>query len=138
MCVDKFDFEFFNEWIVLCFVCLWDVVCMFVVCLDGFVKLGDYGVCDLLDLLLFGDVLVFNDMKVILVQLEGKWVWDGIEVGISVILYMWIVLDYWKVFVCFVKKFLVGDMVVFEGQGIQVLVIVSEKLDGGEVFLMFD
>lgn len=64
MCVDFFDFDFFEDWIVLCFVILCDVVWMLVVDGGG---LYDWGVGDLLLLFCVGDCFVFNDMCVIFV-----------------------------------------------------------------------
>ncbi|WP_165644472.1 S-adenosylmethionine:tRNA ribosyltransferase-isomerase, partial [Oharaeibacter diazotrophicus] len=80
----------------------------------GFV---DHVVRDLPDLLGPGDVLVFNDTKVIPAQLAGLRLREGAApVAISATLHMRVGPDRWKAFVKGARKLAVGDRVAFGAQ----------------------
>ena len=94
-------------------------------------ELEDKGVLDLAQLLEPGDILVFNDTKVIPARLTGK---RG-EAGIEVTLHKRQSLDTWWAFARPAKKLKPGDTVHFsDGFSADVL----DKVDGGEVLLKFN
>ena len=95
---------------------------------------GDYDektVLDLPDQLEPGDILVFNDTRVIPARLVGK---RG-EAGIEVTLHKRESLDTWMAFARPAKKLKVGDTIHFpDGLNAEV----ADKRDGGEVMLSFN
>lgn len=93
--------------------------------------LSDLGVGDLPRLLRAGDVMVFNDTRVIPARLVGK---RG-QAGVEVTLHERTGPDRWKVFARPAKKLRPGDRVDFaEGFSAEVL----SKGEAGEVLLAFD
>ncbi len=104
----------------------------------------DRRVGDLPDLLREGDVLVFNDTKVIPAQLTGKRVRIGSDgpsrVPVDATLHMRVALDRWKAFMRPGKRIKVGDRVVFSSEttaNSSLDAFVVEKGEGGEVDLRF-
>jgi S-adenosylmethionine:tRNA ribosyltransferase-isomerase len=92
--------------------------------------LGDRMVTDLPVLLRAGDMLVFNDTRVIPARLMGK---KG-EGGIEVTLHQRVALDSWKAFARPAKKLKAGDTIQFTN----LAATVAEKGEMGEVTLCFD
>ncbi|WP_096703990.1 tRNA preQ1(34) S-adenosylmethionine ribosyltransferase-isomerase QueA [Magnetospirillum sp. 15-1] len=93
--------------------------------------LADLGVRDLPDLLLPGDILVFNDTRVIPARLFGR---RGLA-GVEVTLHQRTGLAQWKAFARPAKKLRPGDRVDF-AEGFSATV--AEKGEMGEVTLDFD
>ncbi len=94
-------------------------------------RLADLGVRELPRLLQPGDVLVFNDTKVIPARLRGRRGTAGVEVT----LHEQVATDSWRTFARPAKKLKPGDRVAFaEGFG----AVVAEKGEAGEVTLRFD
>lgn len=110
--------------------------------------LDDRIVRDLPDLLSPGDVLVFNDTRVIPAQLDGVRVREGAEpVRFSATLHMRTGPETWKAFVKGARKLKPGDRVRFggsaESDGMACLLgrlegTVAEKGEDGDVTLVFD
>jgi len=94
-------------------------------------RADDLRVCDLPGLLNPGDMLVFNDTRVIPARLRGK---RG-EAGIEVTLHMRLGDDSWKVFAKPARKLKQDDVIEF-APGFSARV--SAKGDGGEVSLQFN
>ncbi|WP_334128992.1 tRNA preQ1(34) S-adenosylmethionine ribosyltransferase-isomerase QueA [Sneathiella sp.] len=92
--------------------------------------LADYTVADLPDLLRAGDLLVFNDTKVIPARLRGSRRGAKIEVT----LHKSVSADSWRAFAKPAKKLKVSDIIEF-GDGFNALV--TDKFEGGEVALAF-
>lgn len=100
----------------------------------------DFGVRDLPSLLAPGDVMVFNDTRVIPARLTGKR-GDATRPGrpeggakVEVTLHRWLDARTWRAFAKPARKLSPRDYIVFApGFGADVL----EKLDGGEVVLRF-
>jgi len=93
----------------------------------------DKGVLDLPDLLEPGDVLVFNDTRVIPAQLEGRRA--GGEAKIGATLHKRIDLRRWQAFVRNAKRVKQGDQLVFGGG---VTAIAETRHDDGSITLMFE
>jgi S-adenosylmethionine:tRNA ribosyltransferase-isomerase len=86
-----------------------------------------------------GDVLVFNDTKVIPAQLEGIRVRsDGARAQIGATLHMRVAPDRWKAFIRGAKKLRVGDTVDFGTDGHDLKAAVLAKGVEGEAELQFD
>lgn len=103
----------------------------------------DRSVADLADLLDAGDILVFNDTKVIPAQLEGRRVRDDSAVAVSVTLHMRAGANVWKAFARPGKRIKQGDRLEFGFSGGACLLgtlhaTVAEKGEAGEVTLSFD
>lgn len=133
MRVDEFDFHLPEERIALRPASPRDAARMLVVRPGG---LADAGVLDLPSFLTAGDLMVFNDTRVIAAQLEGVRVRDGLEgppVGCT--LHMRTEPDAWKAFARGARKLRAGDIVRFSGD---LSASVTEKGEGGEVTLSFD
>lgn len=109
MRVDLFDFELPPERIALRPAKPRDAARMLVV--DGAAPLADRTVRDLPGLLRAGDVLVFNDTRVIPAQLEGR---RG-EARIGATLHKRIDLRRWQAFIRNAKRLREGDVVEFGG-----------------------
>ncbi len=107
MNVDLFDFELPNERIALRPVKPRDVARMLVA--DGTAEIADRHVRDLPQMLRAGDVLVFNDTRVIPAQLEGQ---RG-EARIGATLHKRIDLRRWQAFVRNAKRLRPGDVIRF-------------------------
>ncbi|MAS07489.1 MAG: tRNA preQ1(34) S-adenosylmethionine ribosyltransferase-isomerase QueA [Ahrensia sp.] len=101
--------------------------------------LADAGVRDLTRFLKAGDVLVFNDTKVIPAQLEGdRTRADGAKAHIGATLHMRVAPDCWKAFIRGAKKLKVGDTVDFSANGHQLTAEVLARGVDGEADLRFD
>lgn len=105
--------------------------------------LGDRTVCDLPDLLAPGDVMVFNDTKVIPAQLSGIRRRGEAVAQVDATLHMRIAPDRWLAFVRPGKRVAAGDRIRFGHSG-EVCYLgtldatVIEKREGGEALLAFD
>ena len=143
MRVDLFDFELPQERIALRPVEPRDAARMLVVRPDGAPELDDRGVRDLSDLLAPGDLMVFNDTRVIPSRLTGRRIGRGQgEPSIEATLHMRLDGSRWKAFVKPARKLEPGDTVRFGGEGRVCLLgmldaLVEAKGEGGEVTLAF-
>ena len=129
MRVDLFDFELPNERIALRPARPRDAARMLV--LRGSEPFSDCRVSDLPDQIEPGDVLVFNDTRVIPAQLEGC---RG-EAKVGATLHKRIDLRRWQVFVRNAKRLRVGDVAQF---GAGVTAIAEERLTDGSFVLFFE
>ena len=129
MRVDLFDFELPPERIALRPARPRDAARMLLV--RGDEALADRQVLDLPDLLEPGDVLVFNDTRVIPAQLEGR---RG-EAKIGVTLHKRIDLRRWQAFVRNAKRLRVGETAEFGGG---VTAIAEKRLQDGSFILHFE
>jgi S-adenosylmethionine:tRNA ribosyltransferase-isomerase len=141
MRVDLFDFDLPPERIALRPAVPRDAARLLVVPPDG-----DFRDClfnELPGLLDAGDLLVFNDTKVIPAQLEGFRERNGGKVRVGVTLHQRIKDDRWKAFVRPAKRIRPGDRIEF-GNGSNACLLgklnatVAEKGDDGEITLAFD
>ncbi|MHB2265068.1 tRNA preQ1(34) S-adenosylmethionine ribosyltransferase-isomerase QueA [Aliihoeflea sp. PC F10.4] len=140
MRVDLFDFELPEECIALRPAEPRDAARMLVV--DGD-ELSDRLVKDLPSFLRDGDVLVFNDTKVIPAQLTGLRRRGEAVSEIDLTLHMRVAPDRWKAFARPAKRLKEGDRIEFGHSGSMCLAgrlsaDVVEKGDAGEVTLAFD
>ena len=132
MKVDLFDFELPQERIALRPVRPRDAARMLVVrAADA--PFEDRGVRDLPQLLNPGDVLVFNDTRVIPAQLEGRRA-DG-EAKIGATLHKRIDLRRWQAFIRNAKRVKDGDQIIFGGG---VTAIAEQRLADGSIILFFE
>lgn len=131
MRVDLFDFELPSELIALRPVSPRDAARMLVVRGEG--ALEDRHVGDLPALLRAGDVLVFNDTRVIPAQLEGRKA--GGEARIGATLHKRIDLRRWHAFVRNGRRIREGDQLVFGGG---VTAIAEQRHDDGSFTLRFE
>ena len=129
MRVDLFDFELPNERIALRPARPRDAARLLVV--RGDEPFADHTVLDLPAMLAPGDVLVFNDTRVIPAQLEGR---RG-EARIGATLHKRVDLRRWQAFVRNAKRLRVGDVATFGGG---VTAIAEERLPDGSVILFFE
>lgn len=129
MRVDLFDFELPNERIALRPARPRDAARMLLV--QGGGLLADRDVRDLPDLLQPGDVLVFNDTRVIPAQLEGR---RG-EAKIGATLHKRVDLRRWQAFIRNAKRLRVGEMAEFGGG---VTAVAEERLADGSFILFFE
>ena len=142
MRVDAFDFDLPEDRIAIRPASPRDAARMLVVRPGA--PLVDSGVRDLPDFLEAGDVLVFNDTKVIPAQLEGERIREnGAQAHVGATLHMRVAPDRWKAFVRGVKKLKPGDTVRFgsvaEACDLDSLdATVAEIGEGGEVELAFE
>jgi S-adenosylmethionine:tRNA ribosyltransferase-isomerase len=132
MRVDLFDFDLPQERIALRPVRPRDAARMLVV-RGGGAPFGDAGVLDLPELLQPGDVLVFNDTRVLPAQLEGRRA--GGEARIGATLHKRVDLRRWQAFVRNAKRVKEGDQLVFGGG---VTAIAEARGDDGSVTLFFE
>jgi S-adenosylmethionine:tRNA ribosyltransferase-isomerase len=105
--------------------------------------LGDRTVADLPSLLKAGDVLVFNDTKVIPAQLKGIRQRGEARAQVDATLHMRVAPDRWLAFMRPGKRIAVGDRIHFGHDGSscflgQLDATVIEKGDGGQALLAFD
>ena len=128
MRVDLFDFELPQDLIALRPARPRDAARMLYVPGEG--ALEDKGVRDLPALLRAGDVLVFNDTRVIPAQLEGR---RG-EAKIGATLHKRIDLRRWQAFVRNAKRVREGDELVFGGG---VTAVAEQRLPDGSLVLAF-
>ena len=129
MRVDLFDFDLPNERIALRPARPRDAARMLVVRGDD--PFQDSHVRDLPDLLEPGDVLVFNDTRVIPAQLEGR---RG-EAKIGATLHKRVDLRRWQAFIRNAKRLRVGEVAEFGGG---VTAIADERLADGSFILFFE
>ncbi|MFU7528919.1 tRNA preQ1(34) S-adenosylmethionine ribosyltransferase-isomerase QueA [Qipengyuania sp. ASV99] len=132
MRVDLFDFELPQERIALRPVRPRDAARMLVVRGADW-PLEDRGVLDLPELLEPGDVLVFNDTRVIPAQLEGRRA--GGEARIGATLHKRIDLRRWQAFVRNAKRVKEGDQIIFGGG---VTAIAEARHGDGSITLQFE
>ncbi|HSF13228.1 MAG TPA: tRNA preQ1(34) S-adenosylmethionine ribosyltransferase-isomerase QueA [Erythrobacter sp.] len=132
MKVDLFDFDLPPERIALRPVRPRDAARMLVV-RGQEAPFEDRGVRDLPDLLNPGDVLVFNDTRVIPAQLEGRRA-DG-EARIGATLHKRIDLRRWQAFIRNAKRVKIGDQLVFGGG---VTAIAEGRHADGSITLAFE
>ena len=133
MRVDLFDFELPPENIALRPVRPRDAARMLVV--EGQdAAFADRGVRDLPQLLRAGDVLVFNDTRVIPAQLEGRRVSGGGEARIGATLHKRVDLRRWQAFIRNAKRVREGDELEF---GAGVTAIAETRHDDGSFTLAF-
>ncbi|WP_369025328.1 tRNA preQ1(34) S-adenosylmethionine ribosyltransferase-isomerase QueA [Qipengyuania sp. RANM35] len=130
MKVDLFDFELPQELIALRPAVPRDSARMLLV-EGGDVPFRDFSVSDLPSLLRAGDVLVFNDTRVIPAQLEGR---RG-DAKIGATLHKRIDLRRWQAFVRNAKRLRLGDRVEFGGG---VAAIAEDRLTDGSFVLAFE
>ena len=128
MRVDLFDFELPAERIALRPARPRDAARMLVV--RGHGGCEDAGVRDLPQILRAGDILVFNDTRVIPAQLDGR---RG-EAKIGATLHKRVDLRRWQAFVRNAKRLRTGDEVIFGGG---VSAIAEERLPDGSFILSF-
>lgn len=129
MRVDLFDFELPQELIALRPARPRDAAQMLVVRSQG--TFEDRGVRDLPDLLNPGDVLVFNDTRVIPAQLEGRRAGGGARIGAT--LHKREDLRRWIAFVRNAKRLKEGDQIVFGGG----VTAIAEQRNGDGSFTLY-
>ncbi len=132
MKVDLFDFDLPTDRIALRPARPRDAARMLVVRGQG-AAFEDRGVRDLPDLLNPGDVLVFNDTRVIPAQLEGRRA-DG-EARIGATLHKRIDLRRWQAFIRNAKRVKLGDRLMFGGG---VTALADLRHDDGSITLLFE
>lgn len=132
MKVDLFDFELPQERIALRPVRPRDAARMLVV-RGADAPFEDCGVRDLPRLLKAGDVLVFNDTRVIPAQLTGRRA-DG-EAKIGATLHKRLDLRRWQAFLKNAKRVKIGDQLVFGGG---VTALAEARHDDGSLTLFFE
>ncbi len=132
MKVDLFDFELPPERIALRPVRPRDAARMLVV-RGGDAPFEDRGVRDLPQLLNPGDVLVFNDTRVIPAQLEGRRAEGEAKIGAT--LHKRIDLRRWQAFLKNAKRVKIGDQLVFGGG---VTALAEERHADGSLTLFFE
>lgn len=140
MRVNLFDFELPEDRIALRPAEPRDAARMLVVRDGGF---EDRSVGELPSFLRKGDVLVFNDTRVIPAQLRGTRHRGDAVASVDATLHMRIGPDRWKAFLRPAKRVAVGDRIAFGHEGNLCLVgtlnaTVEEKGDAGEATLAFD
>ncbi len=133
MKVDLFDFELPQESIALRPARPRDSARMLVV--PGGEAMRDQIVHDLPQCLRAGDVLVFNDTRVIPAQLDGRRVSATGEAKIGATLHKRIDLRRWQAFIRNAKRLREGDTIEFGGG---VTAIAEERHDDGSFTLAFD
>ena len=142
MRVDLFDFDLPEERIALRPALPRESARLLHVPAEG--ALGDRLVGDLPNLLREGDVLVFNDTKVIPARLDGLRRREGLPDGqgvaqIEATLHLRLDGGRWKAFVRPAKRVAVGDVIQFHAsQDVGLSATVEERGEGGEVTLRFD
>lgn len=135
MRVSDFDFELPPEAIALRPASPRDSAKLLVVHPEGF---EDRVFRDLPGLLRPGDVLVFNNTRVIPAALSGKRIGrGGTTPNISALLHLRLDGRRWKAFVRPAKKLLPGDRLLFSRQNNELEAVVEEKGEAGEVRLAF-
>lgn len=144
MRVDEFDFELPPENIALRPASPRDAARLLVVNEPGGSALSDRRVCDLADLLQPGDVLVFNDTRVIPARLRGRRTDRGTtQPAIEVTLHQKLDDHRWRAFAKPGRKLKEGDTISFGTANSACMAgalgaRVTQKLTGGEIGLAFD
>lgn len=135
MKVDLFDFDLPTELIAQAPARPRDSARLMIVPADHG-EFGDSSVLDLADQLRPGDLMVFNNTKVIPARLQGHRIRDGIAgAKIEVTLHKADSADQWRAFVRPARKLATGDQIRF-AEDFSATVV--EKFDGGETALLFD
>ncbi|MFL5109431.1 MAG: tRNA preQ1(34) S-adenosylmethionine ribosyltransferase-isomerase QueA [Microvirga sp.] len=144
MRVDLFDFDLPEERIALRPAAPRDSARLLAVRPDGEPRLADRSVRDLPDLLRAGDVLVFNDTKVIPARLHGLRARGESTARVEVLLHKREGAERWRAFARPAKRLAVGDRIRFgeDSESMACLLAsldaeVLEKGEGGEVLLRF-
>ncbi|KWV92865.1 tRNA preQ1(34) S-adenosylmethionine ribosyltransferase-isomerase QueA [Erythrobacter sp. YT30] len=132
MKVDLFDFELPQDRIALRPVRPRDAARMLVVRGDN-TPFEDKGVLDLPSCLQPGDVLVFNDTRVIPAQLEGRRAGGDAKIGAT--LHKRLDLRRWQAFVRNAKRVKIADQLIFGGG---VTAIAEERHGDGSLTLAFE
>ncbi len=142
MRVDLFDFDLPEDRIALRPAAPRDAARLLCVAADG-TLMTDRTVRDLPSLLKPGDVMVFNDTRVIPAQLSGARERDGAVARIDATLHMRVGPDRWKAFLRPAKRAKAGDRIRF-GHGGEACTLgtldatVAVAHEGGEAQLAFD
>jgi S-adenosylmethionine:tRNA ribosyltransferase-isomerase len=144
MRVDLFDFDLPEERIALRPAAPRDSARLLTVRPDGEPRLEDRSVRDLPDLLRAGDVLVFNDTKVIPARLHGLRARGDSTARVEVLLHTRVGAERWRAFARPAKRLAVGDRIRFgepaESAACELVRLDAEveaKDEGGEVVLRF-
>ena len=144
MRVDLFDFDLPEERIALRPAAPRDSARLLAVRPDGEPRLEDRSVRDLPDLLRAGDVLVFNDTKVIPARLHGLRARGEATARVEVLLHKRVGAERWRAFARPAKRLAVGDRIRFgepaESAACELVRLdaeVEEKGESGEVVLRF-
>lgn len=112
-------------------------------------RFADHTIGDLPDLLAPGDVLVFNDTRVIPARLSGTRRREGVTTGegiarVEATLHMRLAPDCWKAFLRPAKRVKAGDRIVFGSESDAACLMaglvasVEERGEGGEATLRFE
>ncbi|MEO0327861.1 MAG: tRNA preQ1(34) S-adenosylmethionine ribosyltransferase-isomerase QueA [Pseudomonadota bacterium] len=139
MRVDLFDFNLLADRIALRPVEPRDAAKMLLV--DGTCK--DSVVSNLPSFLRAGDVIVFNDTKVIPTQLQGVRIRNGVAAGVSATLHTRLASNRWLAFVKGAKKLHLNDLISFSAsisKGVDETLDcqVTRKQETGDIELTFD
>ena len=142
MRTELFDFDLPEDRIALYPLPERDAARLLVVQPNGDPELMDRGVADLPELLRAGDVLVFNDTRVIPAALTGTRIRGGAEARVEFNLHKRVDESRWRAFARPAKRLEVGDLVRFGDEGRVCLLgtldaTVTAKGEGGEVELAF-
>jgi len=144
MRVDLFDFDLPEERIALRPAAPRDSARLLAVRPDGEPRLEDRSVRDLPDLLRAGDVLVFNDTKVIPARLHGLRARGEATARVEVLLHKRVGAERWRAFARPAKRLAVGDRIRFgepaESAACELVRLdaeVEERGESGEVVLRF-
>lgn len=142
MRTDLFDFELPEDRIALHPLPERDAARLLVVQPNGEPELADGAVSDLPDLLQPGDVLVFNDTRVIPAALTGTRIRGAAEARVEFNLHKRVDESRWRAFARPAKRLEVGDLIRFGHEGRVCLLgtldaTVAAKGEGGEVELAF-
>ena len=144
MRVDLFDFDLPEERIALRPAAPRDSARLLAVRPDGEPRLEDRSVRDLPDLLRAGDVLVFNDTKVIPARLHGLRARGESTARVEVLLHKRVGAERWRAFARPAKRLAVGDRIRFgepaESAACELVRLdaeVEERGESGEVVLRF-
>ncbi|MBC8129146.1 MAG: tRNA preQ1(34) S-adenosylmethionine ribosyltransferase-isomerase QueA [Rhizobiaceae bacterium] len=136
MRVDDFDFDLPEDLIALRPALPRESAKLLHVAGDG--ALTDRTIADLPGLLRDGDVLVFNDTRVIPARLEGTRRRGETSARVEAMLHLRAAPDRWQAFLKPAKRVAVGETIRF-GSGIDRLsAYVEGKSEGGEALLVFD
>jgi S-adenosylmethionine:tRNA ribosyltransferase-isomerase len=136
MRVDRFDFDLPEDRIALRPVNPREAARLLAVSPGAAPELADHRAADLPALLRAGDVLVFNNTRVLPAQLEGlRHGREDRTVRIGVTLHKRLSTLKWRAFARPARKLAVGDRIVF-GAGFEATV--GDKGEGGEIELSFD
>lgn len=142
MRVEAFDFDLPGERIALRPANPRDAARLMVVRPGGGEELADRSVADLPGLLRAGDVMVFNDTRVIHARLMGRRLRGEAEAAVEVTLHRRLDGSTWRAFARPAKRLQAGDRIRFGHEGRVCLLgtleaTVAEKGAGGEVTLAF-